>query len=127
MAAVITAERICISVNPELNPVIQTITGWTISETRQTIVIGPISPSGRYWYRTPPIPNNAAGNATAVIISMDACMVLAKSIPKIFIRNPNTIPTTKALLNIALKIIKLFLLIDFSVFLTSSITVMPRK
>ena len=92
MAAVITAERICISVNPELNPVIQTITGWTNSETRQTIVIGPISPSGRYWYRTPPIPNNAAGNATAVIISMDACMVLAKSIPKIFMRNPNTIP-----------------------------------
>ena len=48
IAAVMTAERICMDVNPELKPVIQTIIGCTNSETRQTIVIGPMSPSGRY-------------------------------------------------------------------------------
>ena len=72
IAAVITADLNCVSVSSKFRPAIQTTAGWIISE---------ISTNHYYWsnialrpvlVENPPIPNSAAGNATAVIISIDA-------------------------------------------------------
>ena len=48
IAAVITAELNCILLNPKFDPDTHTIAGCIINETEHIIIIGPISPAGRY-------------------------------------------------------------------------------
>ena len=54
-------------------------------------------------------------------------VILINHFSKIFTIKPNIIPTTKALLNIALSIVTIFFFRSFSEDFTSSMTVMPRK
>ena len=129
IAAVITADLNCSTLSDELILAKYTNAGWRIIETKIIKHIVKPSPSGRYWYKTPPSAKRAVGSAAFFIILSPFQIGEGMGKPQVLTTKPKNIASIKGFLKTKLEILinKFVKLLILFLLWHNSIEKMPMK